>query len=452
MVLKNMLKMENLFLLICLIFGLIFLFVNPLFQAPDEPTHLFKMWGYTNKSLYYIKKDGQSGHVVPDSFIQLFNFYYKYRFDKSNKVSVFETIYVSHLKLEKNHASFVNIVPSSYTPISYFPSFLILWLLKILNVNPLWIIYIMRFCSLMVYLALCYFAIKTTPVKKEFFCIFSLLPICVYQSASISTDGLCFGLIMLFFAYTFRLAFEKEKVGLKQILKFGVLITLITICKFAYLPLIFLYFLIPSKKMPFNYLKTFLIILFINILEIVCFVLFNLSVVQKASNAFSEITMSPWLLLADMIRHPFVYLQGVLYTTKQFFMLYVVSVVICFGWDSTLLPGYSLVAWLVLICTAVFSSDSKSNFFLSNKNKAIAAVCGVLTYFVVTTAVYLVYQRFPLIIGVQGRYLVPVAFLFLMIFFNKTFVLKNKIVLFLIFLLWMMVLGVSVLTLIERFY
>ena len=76
---KTLFKTENLFLLICLIWGVIFLFINPPFQTPDEFEHFFKMWGFTQGTLRHQIKDGISGQVLPESFVNLYNFYDYYR-------------------------------------------------------------------------------------------------------------------------------------------------------------------------------------------------------------------------------------------------------------------------------------------------------------------------------------------------------------------------------------
>ena len=152
--------------------------VNPPFQSPDEPEHMFKMWGYTEGSYNYKIKDGWAGQVLPESFAVMYKVYDAYRMS-NNPVSFDVTLKASMLPLDKNNTEFLRFTPSSYTPFSYFPSFLVLWILKLLNAGPLFMMYVLRFCSLLVYLALCYFSIKITPVKKMLFFIFALLPVCV---------------------------------------------------------------------------------------------------------------------------------------------------------------------------------------------------------------------------------------------------------------------------------
>ena len=83
---KNLLfKTENIFLILCLLWGLIFICVNPPFQSPDEPEHFFKMWGYTQGTYRYQIKDNQTGLCMPQSIAYLYQFYNVYRLS-NNKI------------------------------------------------------------------------------------------------------------------------------------------------------------------------------------------------------------------------------------------------------------------------------------------------------------------------------------------------------------------------------
>ena len=229
---KIITKPENIFLILCLLWGLIFLCVNTPFQSPDEPEHMLKMWGYTQKTLHYQVKDVQTGLKLPQSPAYLYNFYNVYRLS-NNKIPYKSTIQTLEVPLTKETTTFLPHTPSIYTPLSYFPSFIVLWLLKLLNIKPLLMLYILRFCSLLVYLALCYTAIKITPCFKWSFWLFSLLPVNIYQAASVSVDGLTFGLMILFFAYTLKLAFDDnvKDINLKQILLWGIMF--VYICQYV---------------------------------------------------------------------------------------------------------------------------------------------------------------------------------------------------------------------------
>lgn len=244
------LKAENIFVVLSLIMGLFYLVINPPFQAPDEAQHMFKMWGYTQGTLRFKVLQNYTGDVLPLSLIKLSRYEFM-RGDTNKKITVNEIKQSLNVKLDKENKAFYTFNPTSYTPVSYFPSFLLLWVMKLLNIAPLVMMYMLRLCSLFLYTGLMYYAIKIMPVKKWLFFTLALLPMPLYTAASVSTDALFTGIVFIFIAYCSRLALRPRKgrvLRRKHYLVIGVLSLLISICKFAYMPLVLLYFIIPKDR------------------------------------------------------------------------------------------------------------------------------------------------------------------------------------------------------------
>lgn len=162
------LKAENIFVVLSLIMGLFYLVINPPFQAPDEAQHMFKMWGYTQGTLRFKVLQNYTGDVLPLSLIKLSRYEFM-RGDTNKKITVNEIKQSLNVKLDKENKAFYTFNPTSYTPVSYFPSFLLLWVMKLLNIAPLVMMYMLRLCSLFLYTGLMYYAIKIMPVKKWLF-------------------------------------------------------------------------------------------------------------------------------------------------------------------------------------------------------------------------------------------------------------------------------------------
>ncbi len=449
-------KPENIFLILCLFWGMLFGLFNPPFQAPDEPAHFIKMWGFTEGSLNFKKLNGWSGAVVPENLSVLIGSYSQYispyATDKK-KVLVKDIFLTSRIDLKKDKTTFMRIVPTGYTPVSYFPSFLILWVMKILNVIPLAMTYILRFCSLLTYLALTYVAIKTTPTKKWLFFLIALLPLNLYQAAAINTDGITFGLAFLFIAYTLKLAFEEDKISKFCITKWGVLITLLSICKFAYLPLILIYFIIPKHKFGSQkeYFLGFLIIFLINLIYTSLFVIYIMNICQNTITDNTRPLVEKSILIKYIIKHPLIYMRDIFNTTGFLFMVYVRNVISSFGWGSKMVPDFvSNLFYLLILCAAIFDNEGKAHVEI--KDKAIFVLSVVLSYFLIITSVFLIYQYYPLIIGVQGRYLSPFLPLIFLLFSNNFMKISFKGILGIMIALLQFLLLLSVLSLIGVFY
>lgn len=455
----NIFKVQNLFLIMCLFWGTVFLFLNPPFQAPDEDAHFFKMYGFTTGSLNFKKENGYGGQILPESFINIQKYFDYIRLEEKNKTSLREIEIVSSVELKPDNVAFHRFIPTWYTPLSYFPSFIVLWLLKLLNVKPLFMIYIMRYCSLLTYMALMYGAICLTPVKKWLFFTIGLLPLCVYQAGAISTDGLTFGLGFLLVAYTLRLKLTgkpDEKIGKKQIIFWGLIFIYLCFCKYAYFPLGILYLLLPKSKFESEklYWLGFWGVNLVNLFVISVFLSINFRITDGMITELTARTVSKTVLIKQILQNPVEYLYNVAYTTKRMFGLYLDTMVSCFGWTITRIPKFLTNIYYLLIYAALSynsTAEQEPVQILTLKDKLLA-VCGiVMSYLIIITSVFLLYQNHTLIFGVQGRYLtifmIPAALVF-----TSRYTLKSKAVPVLIAVVSNVLMFASLLTMIGRFY
>ncbi len=426
-------RCENVFLIFCLLWGLVFLCVNPPFQAPDEAAHFFKMWGYTQGTLRHTIKDGWSGIELPKSIDNIYNFYSQYVYS-NKKIPLIETVKYSKLPLKKDDKVFVKFIPTSYTPLSYFPSFVVLWIMKLLNFKPLFMMYILRFCSLLVYLALAYSAIRITPCKKWLFWFFGLLPVNVYQASAISTDGITLGFVMLFAAYTLKLAFREDIVKLdkKQIIIWDVLITCIGILKFAYFPLILLYFLIPKTKFGSTklYFTNFAALLVLNILMLACFISGIMTAKGLNSYNYGKNLLGGFDIIKKILSAPLDYIILVVRSTLflRYFLFY--NIISSVGGNLIMIPNFAAnLTWFLIFLASFYKNGAEKIINLTLKNKALIFGILIFCHFLIMTSVYLIYQRTePYIVGIQGRYLTPLLLYFMLLFNFKNVCIKNKIV------------------------
>ncbi len=456
MINKKIFNIQNLFLICAIFWGSLFILINPPFQAPDEDAHFFKMYGYTQGSFNFKKLNNYTGQTLPESFIQLQKFYDALKFDNKIKTSPQELKQAKKIILNKDKTEFFKFIPTSYTPISYFPSCLVMFFIKFLNITPINMIFILRFCSLFTYLALCYAAIKITPIHKLLFFAIFLLPLNLYQAGAVSTDGLTLGLVFLFITYTLKLKFSDDNlITKKENIIWTSLITLITICKYAYLPLILLYFLIPSKKFENKkiYFKNFILILLLNVFITLFFVYHVISISQNCKTELTETTIDKKLLIQHILIHPIEYLKMIVLSIVKLHRFYINNLITSFGWNSTMVPIFiTNLFYAILFLCAFFKEETEKLFSYDLKERSILIFSGLMIFFIVITSVYLIYQKSPIITGVQGRYLFPLLPMFFIMFFNKKYYLKNRIIPVFVISFMQILLFISLLTLISRFY
>lgn len=454
---KILIKPQSVFLIFSLLVGMLFAFITPPFQVPDEPAHIYKMYGFTEGSFNFKKAGTTPGQVLPVSMTGLAHKYGKLIGKIGNKTSKEEILQDLKTPLKKGNSAFYPHNPTAYTILSYQPGVTVLWVMKLFNVNPLWMFYVLRLCSLFVYMALMYAAIKIVPVKKWFFVLIGILPMTLYEAAGVSVDGLIIGLCLLFIAYVLRLSLDENIIKLKKrdYMGFGVLMLLITICKFAYFPLIFMYFIIPSQK--FESQKTrliyFLSIFVLNIIWIF-FYLLNVSIAMQGVVSLGVSTKNKSSLdaLRFIITHPIYYLKAVFYTVYMQTAQYVETLIGSLGWIDIILPVFATKSYVALLLLASFFNTQGENgkYNYDWKMKVSGLLIYLVTFVCILTSVYIIYQQLPRIDGFQGRYLLPILPLFCLFFSNKKFEFKYLpllIVISSVFLLY-----VTIIVLINRFY
>src|SRR5574344_1805572 len=117
---KNILKRpEDIFVLFCLCWGIFFMFINPPFQASDETSHIFKMYGFTQGTLTFqqliVGKHQYAGLNLPVSlyYIAQENLPMVMRPDK--KTSLSETKLMAKFSLKNSNQKFFMFFVPTYT-------------------------------------------------------------------------------------------------------------------------------------------------------------------------------------------------------------------------------------------------------------------------------------------------------------------------------------------------
>ena len=448
------LKPEILFLIIGLFWGICFIFINPPIQAPDEDAHFIKMWGMLDGSYNFKVQNGEKGQFIPSSAAYIFNEANKMKFDLNCKTEIKEVFKLKNIPLNKENKTFYKQVPASYTVISYFPLILILLILKTINAPPATMFYILRFCSLLVYLAIMYHAIKLTPYKKWLFVILALLPVNLYIASAISTDCLAISVSFLLIAYTFYLKFDDKvtQISIKQIFIWILLFTLLCVLKYIYLPLILIYFLLPKEKFSNRklYFSAFISILFVNIIYITVFLLNVINLSKIGIDLYDEHKIDKLDLLKHVLTHFGGFLKTVIITTIAKVYNMFSGAIAQFGWKETFLPIKTTLMFYVLIFLCLFYD--KNDKYIKFKDKIIFLTASLVTYLLIMTSVFLIYTTYPIIHGWQGRYGSSFFIFIVLLFATNKIRMKNKFILLFTIVALQFLLFNSIQAIIQRYY
>ena len=458
-------KVENLFLILCLFWGFVFIIFNPPFQSPDEASHFYKVYGYEQGSFNYKKitviyKDKKlkfQGQILPAGVVQTVANADKFDSLSEQKTSFNKTARMFSIPLEKDKKIFVGCPMPSYSPFSYILMIPSVWILSLFNASPLLMMYVCRICSLCVYCLLTYFAIKITPVKKYFFLAVGLIPCAIFFGSIIGTDGITNGLAFLLFAYLLKLVYGRniDVISKKRIGIFYALIFLVILCKFAYAPLVLTYLLIPTKRfenLKFK-LKSFMLILVLCSVEIAAIVGWNLYL-GRGLTSFASILDSRELFWRAVL-HPVEYLGLIFKTTIIFGRNWLSESILSFGRGPVILPfGGIIWGWLTIFLCSAFNLR-EDTLQISFKDRLIAALSSILCIFFTLSICYLLFTADysqKIIENFQGRYLLPLMPVFLFIFSNKYMNFKTKVFDCFVLFFTNFVLVLSLIKLVERFY
>lgn len=141
-----------------------------------------------------------------------------------------------------------NHQPVVTTPFAYLMPALGITLARLLDLNSLGLLYMGRLMNLLMYTAAAYLAMRRLPFGKEVLFGVGLLPMTIHLSASYSYDALILAGIFYFTAHCLYLACEAERVRPADVLILAAVMAVAGPCKMVYAVFMGLCLLIPVRK------------------------------------------------------------------------------------------------------------------------------------------------------------------------------------------------------------
>ncbi len=425
---KLNLQPQYIFLFLGLVYGIAFLVVVPPFQVPDEYEHFYKAYSLSDNQLMPEKIGNMAGVYVPVDLINtrtIIQERWELVVKKKQKMDI--PLLFKESSIDNDTEVFVDfskIAVVTYSPFLYLVPALSIVIGKIFNLSPLNLIYIARFANLILWLFLIYLSIKITPIFKWGFLIIALLPMTLFESASVSADSLTIGLSFITISLFLRLSLDNKirKINLKYIMILFSFILALSLAKMPYFLLIFLFLMIPANKFENNKKKITIFAFILSTSFIVAFlwifIIKGLYIPEKGISAYDQflfILPRPLLFLQliwnDLITNPLRYFK----------------IVPGANWFSYPLPKWIYYATiLLLLFLPLFDKNEiKINF----KKKSIIIgnfllIAGLIYLFEYLTWTHVGVNK---IFGVQGRYFIPILPLLFLLFHSNKFKFKENI-------------------------
>ncbi len=239
---------EYSFLGFALFFGLIMLVITPPFMVPDEPVHFYRSYQVSEFNIYKLKDD------FPKSLTELSAICNRMQFSTHEKTSRTEIRALGNIKADPSARTSV-ITPDHILP--YLPQAIGIAAGRMFGLAPLWLFYLGRLFNLLASVILIFLAIRTAPIFNWVFFLLGVMPMTLYQLASMSYDAVTIGLCFLFLATILRHAYNNVKtITTREVAVLFVLTVLLAAAKQPYVIIVMTFFIIPASR--FGSLKKYL--------------------------------------------------------------------------------------------------------------------------------------------------------------------------------------------------
>ena len=430
---KFPLSYEASFVVLGLIFGLMFVFINPPFHSNDEDRHFLKAYHLMETGIMpEISPDSSKiGGMLPVNLINVVGSFQGVPYHLGKKLDKRTVAQRAEIPLNENQKIFHNNMQYKTPPFSYYPHMIGLAIGKQFNSNPVSLGYSARIGGLFFYLIVMFIIISKVPVYKEMFFMLGLTPMALYQMGSVTYDLFNYLAVFSFFAiflyYTFT---DSAKVTTKSLIFFILLAILSHQTKKGYflLPLVML--LIPNKKFDIkfniNIIKAIVGIFFLYLATRPYWVWpFVMSDVKLgAGHSFPKFQTDfrinageqMQLLMGDPLGTIVIIWKNILHFRHE----WLGGIMGRFGYSYSLLPNaFFMFHGIVLIVVAFICGREK--YEISNIKKWSIFSFGALT----ALAIIVGFLRLSpvgaeMIFGLQGRYFLPTVPFILFLLYNSS--------------------------------
>ena len=408
-------------LLVLLVFGLLFCFMTPIFDVPDEPVHTAKSMMMGNGDFF---RSAPQGNLISQSWNRLHEDFQKTLADTS----------LYHQEFSQELFYMQDGISQLF--LGYLPQALAFALSNLWGLAVLPTFYLGRIFNLLFYAILAWLAVKYVKKFKLFFAAVSMMPMCLYISASYNPEAYIYGLCLVMAAYFVNLCFDRSrKIGWKQVLILALLVLLISIKKYNFAPFLLLPLCIPAERFASKKIKYLGSLLTFAVVTVGVLAVFYAIVQMEAGTAAGDgnslVGEGTNVLGANMGQQIAFILQNKLSVAKMVLQTVTDTLggylmgMFTFGWLSYTVPSIVSIAWFVFIgLTAFFyaRSEYERPNILNQTRIVMGSRIGILLTmgFIVLASYLMMYLGWTTvgamtILGVQGRYFIPALFFLPMI-------------------------------------
>lgn len=390
------LKVEYVFLIIALLFGSILTFVSAPLAKYDEHAHFWRTYEIA------------SGHIISNMSNELPTSVSRMIIDENGQFHINDIDYKStqeKLEMDLNPEDTTPLAvgaTASNSPLSYIPQLIGTIIGKMLNLNPVIIVYLGRLANLIAFTALIYISIKLMPKKKwkQLIAIIGIFPMTLNIAASYSPDATIIAVAIFMLSYVLHIKYEREKVGIKEGIVLGITSMILAICKIVYFPMLLLFFLIPKEK--FANKKARILSFTVMLIILIGGNLLWKSLPQNPGEIAIRTsgTEQLYYAMSNPMRDLGILSKTLIELTPQYL------VEMTGGWNT---PNIISIIFLIMFIVMMLIKDEDEKKLEKNDKIILGLIC-LLELFLIFVGFYVTWTRahWEIIEGIQGRYLLPI--------------------------------------------
>lgn len=419
-------KIASAFAVMTFFIGCIYIFVLPPFTVPDESAHIVTVYSKSSKLLGKEVTD-EGGKVIADSNMGLYSIREEYP-TKESYIRFVKGALGKNSDVITTKESLAN--PLNVKAVGYIPQIVGVSIARILKGSGEQILLIGRLFALLWYCFIMYFAIRIFPLNKMILFAVGLLPMTMQQVCSFSYDSVLLGLCFFLISYILWLIYTKEVVELKDVLILVCVVSGIVMIKYIYIPIIGLLLFIPKHKINFRVDR--------KKIAVSMFGMLSMFEIGSKMTLITEAAAKNMQIRSDgLYKYSIGYVisnlgDTLIVVTRTVFekiSFFVESMIANpLGWVEIQLPNIIVLGFaIVLIFSAIPNHRSPK---ITKRMMVTAGFIVVIVSGLVLAAMLISYTYVgaDTILGVQGRYFLPVLPLVLLIVQgNKNIIVKNSI-------------------------
>lgn len=398
---KRDIKPEKVFLYTIPIICLFYLACMPTFKNHDELWHWFRSYEVSIGKFMTEVNGDVLGTEMPESVSKAAT---------DNWITITYGKVLEYLGLELEPEKTTNLYSATsavYSAVQYIPQGIGIFLARIFTSKVLLLAYAGRLFNMILALTCLYFAIKIIPFGKKIMLLAAYIPIAIEGFASLSPDAIIISVSFLYIAYILKLAFSKEDeiIGIKQLIFLAIMSIVIALCKIVYVPLVFLLLLIPKEKFKKNK-KMLNVIIIIAISFILNLLWLKMTGVYLANFRDGDSAIQ----IQNLFAHPITFIQNCLYTFNIFESSWIVTMYgQNLGWGE-FIHVHDFVPYTLFILTlwVMFTDETIKEKFTIFQNVIMTfVILAIVGLMLISLFVNWTYCGNDYIMGVQGRYFIP---------------------------------------------